>query len=99
MTRPMHVGLNLIYLVPGETGGMETYARELVPALAAVRPDLRLTTFVNVETYGADDTWEQFGPVVRVPVRARRRTEWVRGEQLILPRLASRAGVDVLHSL
>ena len=25
----MHVGLNLIYLVPGETGGMETYAREL----------------------------------------------------------------------
>ena len=29
----MHVGLNLVFLVPGETGGMEVYARELVPAL------------------------------------------------------------------
>ena len=34
----MHVGLNLIYLVPGETGGMETYARELIPALLAEAP-------------------------------------------------------------
>jgi hypothetical protein len=31
----MHVGLNLIYLVPEETGGMEVYARELIPALLA----------------------------------------------------------------
>ena len=33
-----HVGLNLVYLVPGETGGMETYARELIPALREVAP-------------------------------------------------------------
>ena len=26
----MHVGLNLVYLVPGETGGLEVYARELI---------------------------------------------------------------------
>ena len=32
----MHIGLNLIFLVPGETGGMEVYARELIPALVAV---------------------------------------------------------------
>jgi hypothetical protein len=29
-----HVGLNLVFAVPGETGGTETYARALVPALA-----------------------------------------------------------------
>jgi hypothetical protein len=29
----MHVGLNLIFLVPGETRGMEVAARELIPAL------------------------------------------------------------------
>ena len=45
----MHVGLNLIYLVPGETGGMETYARELIPALLAESPELRLTAFINRE--------------------------------------------------
>ena len=31
----MRVGLNLLFLVPGDTGGSETYARQLVPALAA----------------------------------------------------------------
>jgi hypothetical protein len=34
----MHVGLNLVYLVPGETGGTETYARELIPELVAAAP-------------------------------------------------------------
>jgi glycosyltransferase involved in cell wall biosynthesis len=96
----MHVGLNLVYLVPGETGGMETYARELIPALARERPDMRLTAFVNREA--AEDgggPWGDLVPAVTVPVRARRRIEWVRGEQQLLPRLAGRAGVDVLHSL
>ncbi len=97
--RAMHVGLNLVYLVPGETGGMETYARELVPALLEARPDLRLTAFVNRETYGAAGPWTDQIESVRVPVSARRRTGWVRGEQQLLPRLAARAGVDVLHSL
>jgi glycosyltransferase involved in cell wall biosynthesis len=34
-----------------------------------------------------------------VPVRARNRVEWVRGEQQLLPSLAARAGVDLVHSL
>ena len=44
----MHVGLNLVYLVPGETGGMETYARELISALVRERPELRLAGFAAV---------------------------------------------------
>jgi glycosyltransferase involved in cell wall biosynthesis len=94
----VHVGLNLIYLVPGETGGMETYARELVPALVAERPDLRITAFVNEEAL-AEGVSLTGMPVVRVPVHARKRTDWVRGEQLLLPRLAARERVDILHSL
>ena len=95
----MQLGLNLIFLVPGETGGMETYARELIPALVDQGSDLRITTFVNAEMYGQSGPWSDAGAVVRVPVRARRRWEWVLGEQFILPRLAARAGVDLLHSL
>ncbi len=95
----MHVGLNLVFLVPGEQGGMEVYARELLRALAAQRPDLRLTAFVNREAREAGGEWDEFADVVEVPVFARRRVEWVRGEQLLLPGLATRAGVDVLHSL
>jgi glycosyltransferase involved in cell wall biosynthesis len=95
----MHVGLNLVFLVPGETGGMETYARELLPALAQQRPDLRLTAFVNREARAAGGVWEEVADVVEVPVRATNRLEWVRGEQALLPGLARRAGVEVLHSL
>jgi len=94
----LHVGLNLVYLVPGETGGMETYARELIEALRD-EADVRLTAFVSREA-AADSSgpWSEI-PSVTVPVQARRRPEWVRGEQQLLPRLAGREGVDVVHSL
>src|SRR5437764_42869 len=96
----MHVGLNLVYLVPGEVGGMEIYARELIPALLAERPELRLTAFINREAREAHEgPWHELVPSVTVDVRARRRSEWVRGEQQLLPRLAKRAGVDLVHSL
>jgi glycosyltransferase involved in cell wall biosynthesis len=95
-----HVGLNLVFLVPGETGGMETYARELVEALVTVAPELRLTAFVNREAAEArDGPWGGLIPAVTVPVRARNRIQWVRGEQELVPRLATRAGVELVHSL
>jgi glycosyltransferase involved in cell wall biosynthesis len=95
----MHVGLNLVFLVPGETGGMETYARELIAALIQEAPELRMTAFLSREA--AEDTAAPWAAVesVTVPVQARRRHEWVRGEQQLLPRLAKRRGVDLMHSL
>jgi glycosyltransferase involved in cell wall biosynthesis len=95
----VHVGLNLVFLVPGEQGGMEVYARELLRALAAERPDIRLTAFVNREARAAGGEWDTFADVVEVPVFARSRVQWVRGEQQLLPGLARRAGVDLVHSL
>ena len=49
----MRVGFDLLFLVPGQTGGRETYARELMRGLAAERPDLELTALVNRETAAA----------------------------------------------
>ena len=95
----MHIGLNLVFLVPGEQGGMEVYARELLRALPAVRPDLKITAFVNREAHAAGGEWDEFADVVEVPVFARSRVQWVRGEQQYLPALARRARIDVLHSL
>jgi glycosyltransferase involved in cell wall biosynthesis len=96
----MHIGLNLVYLVPGYTGGTETYARELIPELVAAAPNTRFTAFVNREAAAAGNApWGDVIPAVTVPVRARNRMEWVRGEQQLLPRLAARAGVDLVHSL
>ena len=89
----IHVGLNLVWLTPGHHGGLEVYARELIARLAA-RPDLRLTAFVN----RALGPWPDV-PSELVPVTPARRVEWVRGEQQLLPRAATRAGCDVVHSL
>lgn len=96
----MHVGLNLVYLVPGETGGTETYARQLIPELVKLAPALRLTAFVNREAAAeAGAPWSELLDCVTVPVSARNRLEWVRGEQQLLPRLAGRSGVELVHSL
>jgi len=97
----MHVGLNLIFLVPGETGGMEVAARELIPALLAeAPPGMRFTAFVNREAAAAGGgPWGELLPAVTVPVNARNRVQWVLGEQALLPRLAAREGVDLVHSL
>src|SRR3954453_3826620 len=94
----MHVALNLVYLVPGETGGMEVYARELIERLAQ-RPGLRLTALVNREAAEAGGPGGDGGALGPVPVRARRRVEWVRGEQQHVPRIASRLRFDLVHSL
>ena len=101
MSALRRVGLNLLYLVPGETGGMETYARRLVPALATARQDLELVAFVTREAFD-ELGQEAFGPGVSVaPVRVsgRRRVSRVAAEQLLLPRLLRRRGVELLHSL
>ena len=94
----MHIGLNLVYLVPGETGGMEVYAQELIPALAAAAPEHRFTAFVGRDVDRETLPWLQTVGMVRVPVHARDRVQWVRGEQQLLPPLARRAGVELLHS-
>src|SRR5205814_3655427 len=99
--RAVHVGLNLVFLVPGETGGMEVYARELIPALVSEAPsDMRFTAFINREAARTGDgPWTDVVAHRTVPVNARSRVQWVLGEQALLPRLATRSGIDLLHSL
>ena len=94
----MHIGLNLIFLVPGETGGMEVAARETIPELVRAAPaGTRFTAFVNRDA--GPGPWGELIPKIEVPVRVANRLEWVRGEQMLLPRLAAREGVELVHSL
>ena len=98
--RRTHIGLNLVFLVPGETGGMEVYARQLIPALLAAAPELRFTAFINREAAAVGDgPWGELLPAVTVPVHARNRVQWVLGEQALLPPMGARTRVDLMHSL
>ena len=92
----LHVGLNLVFLTPGEQGGMEVYARHLIRRLAR-RDDLRLTAFVNKDGAGGD--WGDGVAEVVVPVVARDRKQWVLGDQVLMPRLAAKAKVELVHSM
>jgi glycosyltransferase involved in cell wall biosynthesis len=96
----MRVGLDLLYLIPGETGGRESYARELVPAMLELSPELELVAFVNREAgarLGAD-----LGAGVRtvvVPGSARNRAQWALGELALISVAAQRERVDLVHSM
>jgi glycosyltransferase involved in cell wall biosynthesis len=96
----MRVGLDLLYLVPGESGGRETYARELVPALLERSPELELVAFVNRDS-GAKLAGELAAGVrgVVLPVSARSRAQWALGELALVSVAARRARVDLLHSM
>ncbi len=91
----MHVGLNLVYLEP-DSGGSATYARELIAALHAAEPDLRITAWVG-KGAPADLDW----PVefVRLPVRSSGSPVHVPVELLWLGLDARRRGVDLVHGL
>jgi glycosyltransferase involved in cell wall biosynthesis len=92
------VGLNVLYLLPGEVGGTEVYARELIKSLAeSAGASIELVVFVNRE---AKD-WPLPHAVKRVvcPVSARSRWQRYLYEQIALPIKATRERVAVLHSL
>jgi glycosyltransferase involved in cell wall biosynthesis len=95
------VGLNLLYLVPGQVGGSEIYAKELIGALARARPDVRWLAFANDE--GAPVLravgWPENVAVVRIPVPGVNKPARIATELTRLPLAARRHGVQLLHSL
>ncbi len=78
---------------------MEVAARELIPALVKAAPDVRFTAFTNREAADSAGPWGELLAGVTVPVNARNRVQWVLGEQTLLPRIAAREGIDLMHSL
>jgi glycosyltransferase involved in cell wall biosynthesis len=97
----VRIGLNILYLVPGEVGGSEIYARELIPALAAERPDWEFVV------YCAEETEASFAGAglpnnARLSVQklaARNKPRRVAHELFLLPWIARRDRLDLLHSL
>jgi glycosyltransferase involved in cell wall biosynthesis len=96
----VRIGLNLIFLVPGGTGGSETYARQLVPALAEATGD-ELVVFANRELAREwrERPWVAPARLVELPISGATRVRRTAAEQTLLPAAAHRARVDVLHSL
>ncbi|MDX8151676.1 glycosyltransferase family 1 protein [Patulibacter brassicae] len=100
MPGSLRVALNLVYLTPGETGGMEVYARELLPRLAAIDGIEPVAIVNRVAAQDAGAPWSDGTvPSLVADVDARDRRQWVWGEQRHVPRLAEQAGAVLVHSL
>src|SRR4051794_39772094 len=98
---PPRIGLNLLYLAPGDTGGTEIYARALVPRLLEAWPEASFVAFTGSELGEemAERPWAPGLRVVRLPVSSATRFRRTVAEQTLLAGALARAGVDLVHSL
>ena len=93
--------LNALFLAPSVSGGPETYLRGLAPALAAEEPGARITVVTTRSGAAAlrADGWQHWADVRSLPCEDGQRVRRLAAEQVLLPALAHRLRVDVLHSL
>jgi len=97
----MRIGVNTLFLIPGEVGGTETYLRETLLAMAALSAETEWVLFTNREN---DRYFRRiFGSFPHVayhplPLRATNRYARIIREQIDLPFRAARSCVDLLWS-
>lgn len=97
----MRVGVNTLFLIPGEVGGTETYLCETLRAIAKQAPQVGLVIFTNRE----NDRWfsEMLGGYSQIEFQslnflARNRYMRIIREQIELPVRAKLAHLDLLWS-
>ncbi len=97
----MKIGVNTLFMIPGEVGGSETYLRQTLLEMAARFPDIELVLFTNLENHEAlTADLADFKQVraVRLNFTARNRAARIIREQVELPTKVRAAGVEVLWS-
>ena len=76
--RPLRIGVNALYLIPGGVGGTEIYLRELLRALAEIDARNEYFIFTNRET--GPDLVPQQRNFQGMPQRVRARFRPARGQ-------------------
>jgi glycosyltransferase involved in cell wall biosynthesis len=101
VTATPHIGLDLLFLAPGDTGGMEIYARELVPLLPAAFPEARFTVLAGRELAAEwrRRPWHRDIGLIALPASSSTRIIRTAAQQSVVAGAALRAKVDLLHSL
>lgn len=100
-SKPITIGVNTLFYIPGEVGGTETYLRKTLVAMAEQAGGDRLVVFTNLENH---DTLKAdlmaFPQVVLVQLKFRAMNRPIRiiREQVELPWKVKASGVDVLWS-
>lgn len=95
----MKIGVNALFMIPGEVGGSETYLRKTLRAAAKTHPQHEFIVFTNIEnrsTLARDLMSFQNVVLVNMRVKATSRAKRVFCEQFTLPRVIAANGIEVL---
>jgi glycosyltransferase involved in cell wall biosynthesis len=93
----MHVGVNLLWLVPGRVGGSEEYLTRQLAALRTERLEIELTLFVTQGFRNAHPELASLARVVEAPIDGASRPRRVRAEMWWLPNAVRASGVSLMH--
>jgi glycosyltransferase involved in cell wall biosynthesis len=94
--RPLRIGVNALYLIPGGVGGTEIYLRNLVGALGEIDSANEYFLFTNLETGDSLAPGRPNFHTVPQAVRASFRPARIVWEQLALPVAVAARRIDVL---
>ena len=95
----MKIGINALFLIPGEVGGTETCLRQTLPRAARAFPDDEFVVFANAENIrvlALDLRHCDNVSLVDMRVRASSRPARILREQFSLPGILKRAAIDVV---
>lgn len=94
--RPIRIGVNALYMIPGRIGGTEIYLRNLVRALAEIDGTNEYVLFTNRETGQALAPGSSNFVVAEQPIHASFRPGRIVWEQTALPLAVAAHRIDVL---
>jgi glycosyltransferase involved in cell wall biosynthesis len=96
----LRVGINLLWLLPGEGAGAEVYAMRVVRALLEESAsEIELTLFANRRLAHALPEETAAMPIAVAPVEGGSRPARIAAESTWLPREASRRRLDLVHHM
>lgn len=94
-----HLAINLVQHLPRFSGGIETYAHELIPRLIDRLPNWRVTAYVNSEGAREYSAWDDRCEWVDAGLSWHDRAKRLIWESTVLPRRVRRDGPTLLHNM
>ena len=97
----IHIGVNTLFLIPGEVGGSETYLCKTLDAIGRNHHYVKLTLFTNLENHSLLNSLFSRYTQVKFSIlrfKATNRYNRILREQFELPFKVKQADVDVLWS-
>lgn len=95
----MRIGINTLFLIPGQVGGTETYTRGLLSSLEEIDKENEYLIFCNKENFETFQLTSKNFRRILCPVKASFRPWRILWEQLIFPFQVWRNKIDILLSL